>query len=111
MLMRDIQRLLLGTFVRPAKETDTGAPRVEAVYGYLVRDDRSLILFDTGLGRGAAETENWYRPRRVAPPDALGKVGVTWSGIDMVRDRHGHQLPRRGPDSPQHPGDPHARPC
>jgi glyoxylase-like metal-dependent hydrolase (beta-lactamase superfamily II) len=56
-LTEDIQRLLLGSFVRPAEETGTGAPRVEGVYGYLVRHDRGLVLLDTGLGRGDAETD------------------------------------------------------
>ena len=74
--MTDVRRLLLGTFVRPAQETGTGAPRVEAVYGYLVRHDRGTVLLDTGLGVGDAETEDWYRPRRVALPDALATAGV-----------------------------------
>ena len=60
----EIRRLLLGTFVRPQEETGTGRPRVEAVYGYLVRHDRGLVLLDTGLGQGDAETEDWYRPQR-----------------------------------------------
>lgn len=90
MRTRDIKRLLLGTFVRPAAETGTGAPRVEAVYGYLVRHDRGLILLDTGLGRGDAETEDWYRPRRVALPAALDKLGVRLDDIDVVVNCHLH---------------------
>ncbi|MHB1511427.1 MAG: hypothetical protein ACYCST_12990 [Acidimicrobiales bacterium] len=34
--INDVHRLDLGFFVRPASETGTGEPRVEAVYGYLV---------------------------------------------------------------------------
>ena len=52
----DIARLLLGTFVRPAEETGTGWPRVEAVYGYLVRHDHGLVLLDTGLRAGVTHT-------------------------------------------------------
>ena len=90
MRTRDIRRLLLGTFVRPAEETGTGTPRVEAVYGYVVRHDRGLILLDTGLGRGDAETEDWYRPRRVALPEALATVGVTLDEIEVVVNCHLH---------------------
>ena len=61
----DVTRILLGTFVRPAEETGTSQPRVEAVYGYLIRHDRGLLLLDTGVGEGDAETEDWYRPRRI----------------------------------------------
>jgi N-acyl homoserine lactone hydrolase len=86
----DIRRLLLGTFVRPPEETDTGQPRVEAVYGYLVRHERGLVLLDTGLGRGDTETEDWYRPRRIHLPDALGSVGVSLGEISMVVNCHLH---------------------
>jgi N-acyl homoserine lactone hydrolase len=89
-LTEDIQRLLLGTFVRPAEETGTGAPRVEGVYGYLVRHDRGLVLLDTGLGRGDAETEDWYRPRRTELPEALATVGVGLDEIELVVNCHLH---------------------
>ena len=90
MLTSDVRRLPLGTFVRPAEETGTGTPRVEAVYGYLVRHDRGLILLDTGLGQGDDETEDWYRPRRVALPDALAVAGVRMAEIKMVVNCHLH---------------------
>ena len=90
MLTHDIERLSLGTFVRPAEETGTGHPRVEAVYGYLIRHDRGLVLLDTGLGRGDAETEDWYRPRRIALPEALGTVGVALDEIEVVVNCHLH---------------------
>jgi N-acyl homoserine lactone hydrolase len=86
----DVRRLRLGTFVRPAEETDTGGPRVEAVYGYLVRHATSLVLLDTGLGRGDDETEGWYRPRRVALPDALRTVGATVGDVGLVVNCHLH---------------------
>jgi len=90
MRTHDVQRLLLGTFVRPPEETGNGHPRVEAVYGYLIRHDRGLVLLDTGLGRGDAETEAWYRPRRIALPEALGTVGVALDGIEVVVNCHLH---------------------
>jgi N-acyl homoserine lactone hydrolase len=86
----DITRLLLGTFVRPEAETGTGTPRVEAVYGYLVRHERGLVLLDTGLGHGDPETESWYRPRRVALADALRDAGVLLNEIDVVVNCHLH---------------------
>jgi glyoxylase-like metal-dependent hydrolase (beta-lactamase superfamily II) len=89
-LTGDIQRLLLGTFVRPAQETGTGIPRVEGVYGYLVRHERGLVLLDTGLGRGDAETEDWYRPRRTELPDALARVGIALHEIELVVNCHLH---------------------
>jgi N-acyl homoserine lactone hydrolase len=90
MLIGDIRRVLLGTFVRPEEETGTGSARVEAVYGYLVRHDRGLVLLDTGLGRGDAETEDWYRPRRRGLPEALATVGVALDEIELVINCHLH---------------------
>jgi N-acyl homoserine lactone hydrolase len=90
MRIADIRRILLGTFVRPAEETATGDPRVEAVYGFLARHDRGLLLLDTGLGIGDADTEDWYRPRRVALPEALGTVGVALEDITVVVNCHLH---------------------
>jgi N-acyl homoserine lactone hydrolase len=86
----DIRRLLLGTFVRPVEETGTGFPRVEAVYGYLVRHEQALILLDTGVGRGDAGIEEWYRPRRIALPEALGTIGVAVGDVDVVVNCHLH---------------------
>lgn len=90
MLVRDVRRLLLGTFVRPPEETGTGEARVEAVYGYLVRHDRGLVLLDTGLGLGDADTEEWYRPRRIGLPKALAAVGTALDDIELVVNCHLH---------------------
>ena len=90
MRTHDIRRLLLGTFVRPAQETGSGHPRVEAVYGYLVRHHLGLVLLDTGLGQGDDETEDWYRPRRIALPEALATVGVALDEIRLVVNCHLH---------------------
>ncbi len=90
MVIDDVARLLLGTFVRPAEETGTGQPRVEAVYGYLISHEQGLVLLDTGLGEGDAETEAWYRPRRIALQDALGSRGVSLPEVDVVVNCHLH---------------------
>jgi N-acyl homoserine lactone hydrolase len=85
-----VQRLLLGTFVRPAEETGTGAPRAEGVYGYLVRHPDGVLLLDTGIGRGDDGTEQWYRPRRVPLQDALAKAGASVDDLAVVVNCHLH---------------------
>lgn len=86
----DVRRVPLGTFVRPAEETGTGQPRVEAVHGYLVRHDHGLVLLDTGIGEGDEETEQWYRPQRVPLPRALHGLGLTLEDLDLVVNCHLH---------------------
>jgi N-acyl homoserine lactone hydrolase len=86
----DVARLDLGTFVRPAAETGTGQPRVEAVLGYVARTPAGVLLLDTGLGEADPETEAWYRPRRVTIDDALGKLSLTLDDVDLVVNCHLH---------------------
>jgi N-acyl homoserine lactone hydrolase len=86
----EVIRLSLGTFVRPPEETGTGQPRVEAVYGYLIRHERGLVLLDTGLAVADVETEEWYRPRRVPLPTALGAHGVALDDVALVVNCHLH---------------------
>jgi N-acyl homoserine lactone hydrolase len=90
MRVDDVTRVLLGTFVRPADETGTGRPRVEAVYGYVVRHERGLVLLDTGLGEADAETEAWYRPQRIPLAQALADRGVSLSDVALVVNCHLH---------------------
>ncbi|KAA1424075.1 MBL fold metallo-hydrolase [Nocardioides antri] len=85
----DVRRITLGSFVRPGEETG-GDPRVEGVYGYLVRHDHGLVLLDTGIGEGDAETEAWYRPRRVPLQQALAAAGVEVGDLDLVVNCHLH---------------------
>lgn len=85
-----IARLALGTFVRPAAETGTGAPRVEIALAYVVRHRDGLLLFDTGIGDADPETEAWYRPHRTALPDALQTLGLAVADIDLVANCHLH---------------------
>ena len=90
MRIGDVRRILLGTFIRPAEETGTGQPRVEAVYGYIVEHPGGVLLLDTGLGAGDAETEDWYRPQRIELADALGAAGMRLPDIDVVVNCHLH---------------------
>ncbi len=87
--IQDVRRLPLGTFTRPTEETG-GAPRVEGVYGYLLRHDDGLVLLDTGMGRGDDETEAWYQPQRIALPEALATAGVGVDELDLVANCHLH---------------------
>lgn len=91
MRIDDVRRIFLGSFVRPAQETGTGGPRVEAVYGYVVRHDAGVLLLDTGLGEVDDETEAWYRPRRIPVAAALSEVaGLAVGDVDQVVNCHLH---------------------
>ncbi|MYQ78514.1 MULTISPECIES: N-acyl homoserine lactonase family protein [unclassified Streptomyces] len=85
-----LRRLDLGYFVRPASETGGPQPRVEPVLGYLVRHEKGLILFDTGIGEAGPETEAHYRPRRRALREALSGAGVGLDDISLVVNCHLH---------------------
>ena len=90
MRIDDVRRIDLGTFVRPAEETGTGQPAIEAVHGYVVRTRAGVLLLDTGLGAADEETEAWYRPRRVPLPEALATAGLTPADISLVVNCHLH---------------------
>jgi len=104
MLIDDVRRVDLGTFVRPAEEADTGLPRVEAVYGYVVRTPSGVLLLDTGFGIADEETEAWYRPVRVPVDDALGAAGLAADDVALVVNCHLH-LDHVG-GNPRFPGRP-----
>lgn len=90
MRVEDVVRLDLGTFVRPPEETGTGRPRVESVLGYLARTPAGVLLLDTGLGEADADTESWYRPRRVTIERALHRIGLTPGDVDLLVNCHLH---------------------
>ena len=90
MRVDDVVRVDFGSFVRPVEETGTGSPRVEPVFGYLARTPAGLLLLDTGLGEADAETEAWYRPRRIHIAEALGSVGVALDDVALVANCHLH---------------------
>ena len=86
----DVRRLDLGYFVRPAAETGTGAPRVEAVYGYFVTHPKLTVVFDTGIGAADPETEAHYQPHRRPLDLACAEVGCSIEAIDVVVNSHLH---------------------
>ncbi len=85
----DVQRVDFGYFVRPASETTTDQPRVEACLGYVVRHPAGVLVFDTGMG-GDPEVDANYRPRRRSLTDALGTVGVDRGDVRHVVNCHLH---------------------
>ncbi|MFG2722115.1 N-acyl homoserine lactonase family protein [Streptomyces sp. NPDC048416] len=85
-----VRRLDLGYFIRPASETGGPEPRPEPALAYLVRHDRGLLLFDTGMGEGSPETDAHYRPRRRSLRGALAAAGVTPEDISLVVNCHLH---------------------
>ena len=86
----DVRRLDLGYFLRPGEEYGGTAPRAEPVFGYLVRRDEGLLLFDTGIGDAGADTDAHYRPHRRALPSALAAAGVDLAAISVVVNCHLH---------------------
>jgi len=85
-----VQRLRLGTFVRPGSETPDGRPRAELVLGYLVRHPEGLLLLDTGIGDVDPETEAHYRPARRDLTAALAELDVRPEDVDLVVNCHLH---------------------
>lgn len=86
----DIRRLDYGHFLRPAEETATGHPRVEAVLGYLIRHPAGLVLFDTGIGEADPETDAHYPTTRRPLPLQLRTAGIDLEDVQWVINCHLH---------------------
>jgi N-acyl homoserine lactone hydrolase len=83
----DVRRVNFGYLVRPPGETGTGAPRVEPVLGYLVRQAERWLLFDTGIG-GGHDLDAHHPPWRRVLPAALGAAGVALEDVGWVANCH-----------------------
>ena len=88
--MPTVRRIDFGYFVRPADETGTGKPRIEALLGYAIVHDRGVMLFDTGLGEGDADVDARYRPVRRPLPEALRSAGIAAEEVRWVANCHLH---------------------
>ncbi|MGI8578842.1 MAG: MBL fold metallo-hydrolase [Nocardioidaceae bacterium] len=84
-----VRRLDFGYFVRPAEETGTGSPRVEACLGYLVEHPDGVLLFDTGMG-ARPDVDAHYRPRRIELNAALTAIGFRLDQVSQVTNCHLH---------------------
>ncbi len=85
--LEDIQPLLLATLVWPQGTARAG--KSIPVYAYAVRHPRGLILFDTGVGTGSKEIEEW-RPTIVSLDDALAGIGHRPSDVVGIACCHLH---------------------
>jgi glyoxylase-like metal-dependent hydrolase (beta-lactamase superfamily II) len=85
----DIRRILLGHFTIP-DDGDLRAGEKVVVCGYLLRHPDGIVLFDTGIAEGHAETEKLYRPVRRDLDGALASAGVTADDVRAVVNCHFH---------------------
>ncbi len=83
----DVQRMLLATLVWPPGTPRAG--RSIPVYAYAIRHPRGLILFDTGVGTGSSEIEEWH-PTVVPMDEALAKIGHKPSEVIGIACCHLH---------------------
>jgi N-acyl homoserine lactone hydrolase len=84
-----IDRLRLGTFVRPGSETLDGRLRAEVVLAYLVHHPQGTVLLDTGMG-AHPDVDAHYRPQRRDLREALRDTGTALDDITLVVNCHLH---------------------
>jgi glyoxylase-like metal-dependent hydrolase (beta-lactamase superfamily II) len=85
-----LRRVDFGYFVRPAQETGTGYPRVEALLGYAIVYPSGVLLFDTGLAEGDAEADARYKPVRRPLDPALREAGIDLGDVRWIANCHLH---------------------
>ncbi len=84
-----VRRVDFGYFVRPSEETGTGAPRVEALLGYIVEHADGVLVFDTGMG-SRSDVDSRYRPTRTDLQRALQIAGYRLDQVTEVANCHLH---------------------
>jgi N-acyl homoserine lactone hydrolase len=85
----DVRRVSLGYYTMPATSRWPGEKVV--VCGYLVRHADGVLLFDTGIGVGHAETEQEFGPIHRHPlAGALARLGLQASDVTTVANCHLH---------------------
>ncbi len=85
--LEDVQPLLLATLVWPPGTARAG--KSIPVYAYAIRHPRGLILFDTGVGTGSKEIEEW-QPTVLSLEDALARIGHKPSDVVGIACCHLH---------------------
>jgi glyoxylase-like metal-dependent hydrolase (beta-lactamase superfamily II) len=90
MRMRDITRLDLGYFTMPDRPGDPLSGQPIVVCAYLLRHPRGLFLWDTGLAKADAETEEHYHPVTWPVDAQLRSLGVAPGDIAAVANCHLH---------------------
>lgn len=84
----DVDRMLLAELTWPP-----GTPRAGQsipVYASVIRHDRGLLLFDTGVGTGSPEVDREWHPRRFPFDAALAGLGHTRSEVIGIVICHLH---------------------
>jgi glyoxylase-like metal-dependent hydrolase (beta-lactamase superfamily II) len=99
-----IERLLLGWFSVPEIPGAALSQWTRTLFAFLIRHPDGLLLWDTGIGVGDAESEARYRPHRESLDEALKRIGIGLGDIDLVANCHLHfdhcGNNRRFPDTP-----------
>jgi len=60
------------------------------ILGFAVVHDAGVLLFDTGVGTGNAEVEEYFRPRVTPLGEALGAHGLSVDDVTAVANSHLH---------------------
>jgi N-acyl homoserine lactone hydrolase len=61
-----------------------------AVLGYAIRHANGVALFDTGVGTGSAEIDEWFEPRHRPLLDLLARRSIAPDDIVAVANSHLH---------------------
>ena len=84
----EVERIHYGFLVAPEGSRDAGQPI--PVCGYLVRHPDGLLLFDTGFAPIDAGTRERYQPRAENVEQALGRLRLRPTDVDVVVNCHLH---------------------
>ena len=88
MRIGDVVPLHLGTVTFPDWHPLAGGEGV--VRAFLIRHPEGPILFDTGVGFGHANIDEWYQPRSVRIEGALAAQGVAIEDLRFAINSHLH---------------------
>jgi len=88
-MVAEIRRLHLGHFTAPPKHPLAGQRLV--VSAFVIRHPRGVFLFDTGIGSGDEEAEQFYMPvRRDLRAELARAAGLSLSDVRLIANCHLH---------------------
>lgn len=85
-----VERIDLGQVVLPDWHPRHAADATASMYGYVVRHDDGVILFDTGCGFGSDFIDEVYRPTTVPLVEALNGAGIDERDVVSIVISHLH---------------------
>jgi glyoxylase-like metal-dependent hydrolase (beta-lactamase superfamily II) len=86
-----VDRLTLATVTTvPPEHPEYATFEPFPVHAWVIRHPRATVLFDTGIGLGHAEINQWYAPQLVSLADGLASIGLEVTDIDAVVLSHLH---------------------